>query len=253
MCNDYKIEVINTTEFLKDGYISGITYNVVAIKEIGLGLMSIFQNETFVKQNILAHRGYWKHENEKNKKVAFERAFDNNFGIETDLRDIKGEIVISHNMPNGDEMSFEELLKLLGGRNLTLALNIKADGLAMGIKRLLAKYNHTNYFTFDMSIPDMVIQNKIGLNVFTGLSDIIPNPILLDDAKGIWLDSFNSDWFSKKEIIDLQNKGKLVCIVSPDLHKREYRCVWEKYKNISGIMLCTDFPEEAKEFFNDKN
>ena len=53
---------------------------------------------------ILAHRGFWKKESEKNTQIAFERAFDKGFGIETDLRDIKGEIVISHNMPVGGEM-----------------------------------------------------------------------------------------------------------------------------------------------------
>ena len=86
---------------------------------------------------ILAHRGYWKKEDEKNTKAAFERAFDNGFGIETDLRDIKGTIVISHNMPKGDEMTFEELLQLSDGRNLPLALNIKADGQAEEIKKVI--------------------------------------------------------------------------------------------------------------------
>lgn len=202
---------------------------------------------------IIAHRGYWKKEEEKNTKVAFERAFDCGFGVETDLRDIKGEIVISHNMPVGNEMTFEELLQLLNGRNLPLALNIKADGQAEEIKRLLEKYSHTNYFTFDMSIPEMVVQHKVGLKVFTGLSDIVQNPILFEQAKGVWLDCFNSDWFGKKEILNLLNQGKKVCIVSPDLHKREHKCVWEKYRNISGIMVCTDYPDEAEGYFNDKN
>lgn len=218
---------------------------------MGTALQQAYDRLNIVE--ILAHRGYWKNESEKNTKIAFERAFDKGFGVETDLRDIKGKIVISHNMPVGGEMSFEGLLKLLDGRNLPLALNIKADGQADEIKRLLEKYNHTNYFTFDMSIPEMVYQHKVGLKVFTGLSDIVPNPILFEKAKGIWLDCFNSDWFGEKEITDLQNQGKQVCIVSPDLHKREYKCVWEKYKNISGIMVCTDHPDEAEEFFNDKN
>lgn len=200
---------------------------------------------------ILAHRGYWIKEEEKNTKIAFERAFDNNFGIETDLRDIKGTIVISHNMPKGNEMTFEELLQLLNGRNYTLALNIKADGQADEIKRLLNKYNHTNYFTFDMSIPEMVYQHKVSLNVFTGISDIIPQPILYDKADGVWLDCFNSDWFGEKDIIRIKEANKKVCIVSPDLHKREYKNVWERYKNLSDIMICTDYPEEAKEFFNE--
>ena len=219
---------------------------------MGQALINSYNNlETETK--ILAHRGFWKTENEKNTKIAFERAFDNDFGIETDLRDIKGTIVISHNMPHGNEITFEEVLQLLDGRDLTLALNIKADGQAEEIKRLLEKYNHTNYFTFDMSIPEMVYQHKAGLKVFTGLSDIVPNPVLFDKAVGIWLDCFNSDWFGRKEIVELQAKGKKVCIVSPDLHKREYKCVWEKYKNVEGIMVCTDYPQEAKEFFNGKN
>ena len=59
---------------------------------------------------------------------------DNNFGIETDLRDICGEVIISHDMPKGYEMSFEEVLRLLAGRDLPIALNIKADGQADEIK-----------------------------------------------------------------------------------------------------------------------
>lgn len=200
---------------------------------------------------IIAHRGFWLKEDEKNQKTAFERAFEYGFGIETDLRDIKGCIVISHNMPTGNEITFEDLLKILDGRDLPLALNIKADGLADEIKRLLEKYHHTNYFTFDMSIPEMVYQHKLGLNVYTGKSDIITSPIMIDKAKGVWLDCFNSDWFSQSDITDILKQNKEVCIVSPDLHKREYKDVWSKYKNISNISLCTDYPMEAMEFFNE--
>ena len=153
-------------------------------------------------------------------------------------------------MPKGDEISFDEFLKLLDGRNLPLALNIKADGLADEIKRLLEKYNHTNYFTFDMSIPEMVYQHKLGLKVFTGLSDIIPNPIMFAEAEGVWLDCFNSDWFSENEIREILDKDKKVCIVSPDLHKREYKSVWAKYKGVEGVMVCTDYPDIAEEYFN---
>ena len=217
--------------------------------------MSEFLHRDYGNRNIeiIAHRGWWKAENEKNTKTAFERAFDSGFGVETDLRDIKGEIVISHNMPQGNEMSFEDILKLLDGRALTLALNIKADGMADEIKRLLEKYKVLKYFTFDMSIPEMVYQHKTGLNVFTGFSDIVPEPVMYEQAKGVWLDCFKSDWFGEAEIQNIINQGKKVCIVSPDLHKREYKSVWKKYKNMNGIMLCTDYPQEAEEYFNDKN
>lgn len=204
---------------------------------------------------ILSHRGYWHDFSlESNKQVAFDRSFDLGFGTETDLRDICGKIVISHDMPKGNELTFRELLEIMNGRNLPLALNIKADGQADEIIKILTEYGHTNYFTFDMSIPDMVIQMNKNLNVFTGKSDILEKPVLLEKAEGIWLDSFYSEWFEEKDVADFLNAGKKVCIVSADLHKRDIREQWNKIKNFSiiesdSIMLCTNIPEEAVKFF----
>ena len=48
---------------------------------------------------ILSHRGYWKSEKERNQEVAFHRSFDLGYGTETDIRDIQGKLVISHDMP----------------------------------------------------------------------------------------------------------------------------------------------------------
>ncbi len=207
---------------------------------------------------ILSHRGYWKSEDERNQEVAFHRSFDLGYGTETDIRDIRGKLVISHDMPKGDEMTFEELLELMDGRNLPLALNIKADGTANEILRLLKKFNHTNYFTFDMSIPDMVVQLKTELKVFTGLSDILSPAVLLDQAKGIWLDCFNSDWYDNTVVDSYLEIGKAVCIVSADLHKRDVKRQWDiikkcKYFNSNSLMICTDYPELAREFFYGEN
>ncbi len=203
---------------------------------------------------ILSHRGYWKNLTERNQRIAFERSFDLGFGTETDLRDFGGEIVISHDMPKGGEMSFEEILKIMDGRNLPLALNIKADGLVDVILELLAKYNHTNYFNFDMSVPDMVVQIKKEAVVFTGLSDILPTPVLVDKVAGVWLDSFNSDWYGTDTIDAWIQKGKSVCIVSADLHNRSADLQWEMIKHCKSLssqnlMICTDYPEKAKEYF----
>lgn len=204
---------------------------------------------------VLSHRGYWEDVKEKNTNIAFERSFDRELGTETDVRDFGGRIVISHDMPRGDEISFEEVLQIMDGRNLPLALNIKADGLITEIKKLLEQYNHTNYFTFDMSIPDMVSQVKEGTKVFTGISDIMPTPVLFEQAEGVWLDCFNSDWYDSSLIDDLLSQGKKICVVSADLHKRDITKQWTIIKQCKQIgsrnlMLCTDTPLKAKEFFN---
>lgn len=207
---------------------------------------------------VISHRGLWKNTEEKNKKQAFINSFRLGYGTETDLRDIKGKIIISHDMPKGDELSFEELLQLMDGRNLPLALNIKADGQIETILELLAKYNHTNYFTFDMSIPDLVVQCEAGANAFSGMSDVQPLPIMLQNVCGIWLDSFNSDWYQAELVDSILTSGKKVCIVSSDLHKRDTEDQWNKIKSVkqidsSNLILCTDQPIEATKFFYGKD
>ncbi|GHT00377.1 hypothetical protein FACS1894139_18830 [Planctomycetales bacterium] len=204
---------------------------------------------------ILSHRGYWQEVGEQNREVAFRRSFDLGFGAETDLRDMAGEIVISHDMPRGGEILLAEVLRIMDGRNLPLALNIKADGLAGAIKELLANYHQTNYFTFDMSIPEMAAQISQGLSVFAGQSDILPAPVLLPQSAGIWLDGFNSDWYAAAVIDNWLASGKKVCVVSGELHQRDTAQQWEiikqcRHRESSALMLCTDVPEKAKEYFN---
>ncbi len=207
---------------------------------------------------ILSHRGMWNDfATESNKAIAFTRSFDFNLGTETDIRDCGGNLLISHDMPCGKEMPFEEFLELAAGRNLPLALNIKADGLGGRIKELLERYGQKDYFTFDMSIPDMVVQMDMGLRVYTGMSDILPSPVLLKRAAGVWLDSFYSDWFSEDDVRRILDLGKGVCIVSADLHKRDVKEQWDKLGEFSCIdnpqlMLCTDMAEAAIECFGDE-
>ena len=159
-------------------------------------------------------------------------------------------------MPSGGEISFEEVFETMGGRNLPLALNIKADGLSQEIKRLLVKFRHTNYFAFDMSIPDMVHQLRNGMDVFTGLSDILQNPVLLEKSCGVWLDSFESDWFESSIVDDLVQRGKKVCVVSAELHGREVDHQWATLKACKelenpNLMICTDKPELARAYFDE--
>jgi glycerophosphoryl diester phosphodiesterase len=203
---------------------------------------------------ILSHRGYWQAPEEKNQLVAFSRSFDLGFGCETDLRDCGGELVISHDMATGGEMTFEELLQLMDGRNLPLALNIKADGLAGRMLELLNQYGHTNYFTFDMSIPEMVKQVGMQLKVYAPLSDVNQTPVLLEKSSGVWLDGFYSIWYDNQVIEELIGRNLEVCIVSSELHGRSYEKQWgdlksNKFISSSELLLCTDRPEEASGYF----
>ncbi|MDR2428977.1 MAG: phosphodiesterase, partial [Candidatus Margulisbacteria bacterium] len=199
---------------------------------------------------ILAHRGCWQTPAEKNTRTAFERSFTLGFGTETDVRDLAGQIVISHDMPRGGELTFAEVLQIMDRRNLPLAINIKADGLADQLLAVLRHYRQTNYFTFDMSIPDLAYQVKKGLPVFTGLSDLNPAAPLLAKCPGVWLDAFDSLWYTPEAVKDLLRSGKRVCIVSEDLHQRDNAAQWKMLKTAGlfeedNLLLCTDQPQKA--------
>lgn len=206
---------------------------------------------------ILSHRGYWKETQEKNLPIAFERSFSLGFGTETDIRDYKGELVISHDIADENCISVKEMFEVYNkyDNTLSLALNIKADGLQLKLKKLLEEYKIENYFVFDMSIPDGLGYLKQNIKAFTRESEYEKVPSFYEEACGIWLDEFQCHWITKEVIEKHMKNNKKICIVSPDLHKREYEKEWQHYKEIEeelgidNLMICTDFPEIAKEFF----
>lgn len=205
---------------------------------------------------IVAHRGVWKKEDEKNTLESLKRALDMGWGIETDLRDYKGELVISHNIADEKCEKAEELFKYYfeHGHEESLALNVKADGIQPLLKKLLEKYQINNYFLFDMSIPEMVVNKREKLTFFTRHSDIEEKCVLYEDAQGVWLDSFYEENWLTEEILERHLKdGKKICIISPEIHGYDATDYWDllkqpRYVVNDNVMLCTDVPVEAKEF-----
>lgn len=196
---------------------------------------------------VISHRGYWLDKSERNLASAFQRSFDKGYGTETDVRDLAGTLVISHDMPGGKELSLDDLLDIMDGRNLPLAINIKADGLAQALKTKFEERGHQNWFTFDMSVPDMRSYLQAELPTFTRMSEVEPVPVWLDQAAGIWLDSFNGDWFDTDQLAELLHSGKQVCVVSPELHGRDPHSLWRQLrelKDAANLMICTDIPEQ---------
>ncbi len=201
---------------------------------------------------ILSHRGYWKDPAEKNRPEAFVRSFALGFGTETDVRDRDGALVIAHDMATQRDISLAELLPMVVPKHLPVALNIKADGLAEALVREVRVAGLADWFVFDMSIPDMRAYLALGAPVFTRLSEVERAPAYFAESAGVWLDSFVPEWYDAATIEGLLAQGKRVCVVSSELHKRPYEAQWEMLKTVShhpALMLCTDLPELAEEFF----
>ncbi|MCS6766966.1 MAG: hypothetical protein MO847_11470 [Candidatus Protistobacter heckmanni] len=180
------------------------------------------------------------------------RACDYGFGIETDVRDLDGELVIAHDMPvrAGNTLGVEEFLDIVkdGNPQAWLALNIKSDDLCLSLYRLLNQYGIGNYFVFDMSVPEMAAYRRIGMPFFTRRSDLELMPALLESSLGVRLDAFATPYFPARSASADLDAGKMLGLVSPELHNRPHMAAWRDWRPLLGqdpVLLCTDYPDQA--------
>ena len=209
--------------------------------------------------NIISHRGFWDNKSQQNTEHAFRKSLLSGFGIETDIRDFKGELVISHDMATEKSISLELFFNIYNEINnsLSLALNIKCDGLQEKLDFLLLRHRIKNYFLFDMSIPDHKQYINKNLKTYLRLSEFEKDQALYSYSHGIWLDAFEKIWYNKDLILQHTSLNKQVCIVSDELHRRNHIQHWTFLLNegihlMNNVTLCTDFPELAYNFFKNE-
>lgn len=193
---------------------------------------------------LLCHRGLWGAREEQNTLAAFRAAWSYGWGVETDLRDLDGHVVVSHDLPRRGALALEDLLAAYAqdGGDTALALNVKADGLACHVAELLAEHDVTAAFAFDASVPDSLAWLRAGVPTWTRWSDVERVPALLSRSDGVWLDAFEDDgWWVAEEVRGL-TEDLPVCLVSPELHGRDPRPVWDRLAEVPDVWVCTDQP-----------
>ena len=225
------------------------------------------------KLKIFAHRGLWKNRKEKNSIEAIERAFLNGFDVETDLRIVNGEFIISHDLPKINDycLHLELLLKILKKYpKRTIALHFKYDDWrkpeALNIIKYLKPYKR-QVFLFDMSINFCELLKKTASSILVGVSVGDKNYHAgfaeIGDALNANIDFIWADEYRKFYDLNLFNKikqnNKKVFCISPDLaqgvgHPKAV-VGFEKYIlnlikwGVNG--LCTDKPKEVRKIYAD--
>lgn len=211
---------------------------------------------------LLAHRGLWSETIGQNTPMAFKTAINNGFGIELDVRDIDGELVVSHDPPNKDCITFRSVLDLLrvnhtGENVISLAVNIKSDGLRDQLVKLVEVIaSNVDMFVFDMSVPDMYSYLDSPLKVCSRISDLEKQPVLISRTHNLWVDAFENDMAMIDFIDEYAMVVDNIYVVSPELHGRHHLDFWSVLKDKSGIYgnlsLCTDYPIQASDFFAER-
>ncbi len=142
--------------------------------------------------------------------------------METDVRDLDGELVVSHDMSRRGALA---LARVLGdyvdaGSPGTLALNIKSDGLCGPVRHLLDYHGVTDCFCFDMSVPDALAYHRAGMPFAARLSEYEPEGALSRLASTLWWDAFKEHALPPERLAGWLIRGQRVCLVSPELHGR---------------------------------
>lgn len=198
---------------------------------------------------VVCHRGWWTKPEEQNTLAAFARAFDAGLGVELDVRDHCGKLVVSHD-PVADEfalpLEFETVLAELGDRSSTLAVNVKSCGLAPWFARIKPKPK--NWFFFDVPVPEMTQYIRLGVPYYVRWSPQESPPVgqLLNSATGVWCD--HGDCFRGTTL----SPNVITAFVSPEVHGRETARPWFWAALAATGMdfaICTDKVTEATEFF----
>ena len=212
-----------------------------------------------MRERILAHRGLSRNPQEQNTLESIKLAFVEGFGVEIDVRDQLGQLIVSHDPPSNQVYpTLKDVSKLSFSTPTTvsplLALNVKSDGIVKLLKSNPVDLSKLRHFWFDMSFPESYLMRKAGYEVAHRLSEFerFDQSYLSETmAEFVWLDSFQQQWWDSGIVAKLSKMGVSTIIVSPELHGREPESTWEQFAEMLqaglDVYMCTDHPFAVEE------
>jgi len=141
------------------------------------------------------------------------------FGVEIDLREREGEIVLSHD-PFMEGVCLNDYLKHY--QHSLLILNMKSAHLEQEALKTLKKHKINNYFFLDSSMSSIIALSKFKEYHFAGrvseFERITSTALSNNIFSWAWIDCFTKFSLSKNDFEVLNKKfGMRVCLTSPDL------------------------------------
>lgn len=188
---------------------------------------------------------------------------DRGWSVETDIRrDAEGRFYISHDPAAWTPDNAAEAHCMLWRRaRVPVALNIKELGYEDDLIAFLrAQGVLAHVFLFDMELLEAQAGNTarrfraldrsvlIGARV-SDRQESVDRALSIAPARIVWLDEFDRHWASADDIRTLQEAGRLVYAVSPELHGRtadQMRQRWHQFVSWGVNGICTDEPMELE-------
>jgi hypothetical protein len=166
------------------------------------------------------------------------------YGCEIDLRD-RGERLILQHDPFKDGEDAEPFFAAY--KHGTLILNVKSERIEERVTALLRKYDISDYFFLDSSLPMIVLLSKGGeRNIALRYSEYETIGTVLNfsgKVDWVWVDCFTRLSLDRSDYDRLRQAGFKLCLVSPELQGRpEDIAAYKKQLSDDGIefdAICT--------------
>ena len=158
------------------------------------------------------------------------KRLNNDYGVEIDLRSNNKTIYLHHDPYVKGEL-FSKWIKHYDHK--LLVLNVKEEGLERQILKILKKNKIRNFFFHDQTFST-ILKNMYHTNVsirFSEYEGLKKMNMLFNKIKWLWVDNFTKIHLEKKFFLFLKKQNVKICIVSPELVKKE------RIKEINNIIL----------------
>jgi hypothetical protein len=161
------------------------------------------------------------------------------FGLEVDLRDYEGRLILQHDpFTRGED--FEDFLKVY--KHALIILNIKSERIEWRVLELLKKYSVRDYFFLDSSFP-MIYQlsekgesnTALRFSEFEGVDTLVA---MQGRVKWVWVDCFEKLPLTSQAYQRIKGLGYKLCLVSPELQGRPQDIIsYRNYLEDEGISI----------------
>lgn len=187
-------------------------------------------------------------------------AVDVDEGVELDVRYQSNDLILQHDPFFKSEQSPTKLSTFLQSwvNKGPIILNLKSEGIEEKCISLLKKFQISDWFFLDMSMPFLVkfslitsnqsIDSLHPCNLAVRFSDFEPIEYALsfkNRVGWVWVDSFKEFPLSSSAYSKLKDNNFKLCLVSPELHGQPAERIEEYKTKIRGMSVdavCTKYP-----------
>jgi hypothetical protein len=160
-------------------------------------------------------------------------------GIEFDIRDFCGELIIAHD-PFIMGQLFSDFIRYCPIDKMYI-INIKSEGIEDKILEYLNKYNMHNYFFLDCNMPTINKLSKRTTNIAGRLSEFEPFECIEkinNKIQWVWIDVFSYLPLTYDIYKKIKDYNLKICLVSPELQGQQNK-IYEyiEYINNNNIII----------------